>query len=638
MNNIRILSLRIENFKGIKLVDLQLNGGNCRIYGKNGTGKTTHYDALTWLLFGKDSKGNTNFNIKPVRMAKGVMPTVEATLSVDGHRIQLRKSYRERWESVRGRADKRFAGNTTDYAIDDVPMKESEYKRRISDIVDEGTFRLLTNVYLFCRDYSWKERRNILFDMCRMQSDESLIAENPCFAGLNLGERSVDDYRIMLKSKMKNHNTNLNAIPIRIDECMKYIQELNEICYSEYAEKKEELEKQIKAAREQMSKIENDTAVSDKRNQIDALNNGLVKLMLENDRHRQSQMVPVDDKRPALKLAITNKQRLIDDLKDGCDRKQTEIKYLEERIEECRTIWKAQKSMRFSEDMTCPTCGQQLPQNQIDRAREDFEGNKQKEMRRQIERSEEYKQQLAVCLDNLKKNNEQILQAETELEHLTDQLSSTPAPDHPVIENLPDFESKRDGFRSMIQKAEDEMEDIMNDKKKIVTEYRDKVTLLQSEVQECDQVLAKQGILKNTEDRVQQLNEEARNISAVMEQLENQLTLCEDFVRYKVQLFEGGANNLFEKATFRLFTENISNDGLKDCCDVMMDGKPYADLSDGEKVKIGIDVIRTLSKHYGVSVPLFIDGAESVTDLPKLDTQMIELIVLDGCENLRYEI
>ena len=66
MKNIKISKIEIENFKGIRRLTLDLNGRSASLYGDNATGKTTVYDALTWLLFGKDSHDNTKFSIKPL--------------------------------------------------------------------------------------------------------------------------------------------------------------------------------------------------------------------------------------------------------------------------------------------------------------------------------------------------------------------------------------------------------------------------------------------------------------------------------------------------------------------------------------------------------------------------------------------
>ena len=134
------------------------------------------YDALTWLLFGKDSHGSGTFSVKPIDLPAGVTPEVTAVLSVNGEVLKLRKTLREKWEKHRGSAEARYAGDKRDYFIDDVPRKENEYKRIISDYIDEEHFKLLTSVYAFARDMHWKDRRALLAEVCGLPDDRTLLA------------------------------------------------------------------------------------------------------------------------------------------------------------------------------------------------------------------------------------------------------------------------------------------------------------------------------------------------------------------------------------------------------------------------------------------------------------------------------
>ena len=171
---IELRSLRISNFKGIRRLELTFRSGINSLLGANASGKTTVYDALTWLLFDKDSRGNSRFTVKPVGVS-GAMPTVEAVLLVNGEGLKLKKQLREKWEKRRGSGESRFAGNTVDYWVEDVPRKESEYKRIITGYLDEERFRLLTNVYEFAQNINWKNRREQLAEICGLPSDRNIL-------------------------------------------------------------------------------------------------------------------------------------------------------------------------------------------------------------------------------------------------------------------------------------------------------------------------------------------------------------------------------------------------------------------------------------------------------------------------------
>lgn len=72
MQEIKILRLTMDNFKGRRHMELDLNGGNLNVYGTNAAGKTTIFDAFTWLLFGKNSNGSGTFGIRSLSQNKGV--------------------------------------------------------------------------------------------------------------------------------------------------------------------------------------------------------------------------------------------------------------------------------------------------------------------------------------------------------------------------------------------------------------------------------------------------------------------------------------------------------------------------------------------------------------------------------------
>ena len=97
MSDIRINQLVLENFKCHRFLKLDFNGKNAGIFGDNAAGKTSVYDGLCWLLFGKDSAGNgeKNIDIKPLLSDGSVadhkaITSVEVVFDVDGEEIVLK--------------------------------------------------------------------------------------------------------------------------------------------------------------------------------------------------------------------------------------------------------------------------------------------------------------------------------------------------------------------------------------------------------------------------------------------------------------------------------------------------------------------------------------------------------------------
>ncbi len=73
MSEMRLTRLTLRNFKGISEFILDAQGENVTVYCDNAAGKTTLFDAFTWLLFDKDSQNRKDFAIKTLDAAGQVV-------------------------------------------------------------------------------------------------------------------------------------------------------------------------------------------------------------------------------------------------------------------------------------------------------------------------------------------------------------------------------------------------------------------------------------------------------------------------------------------------------------------------------------------------------------------------------------
>ena len=235
MMNIKIKRLALENFKCHKSLTLEFNGCNASIYGDNAAGKTSVYDALTWLLFGKDSKGNgeKNIEIKPLDANGEVLDhlaetAVEAVLVADGEEITLRRTLKEIWTTKRGRTEQTYDGNTSEYFIDGVPVKKYAFSEKVDQLVSEDTFRLLTSVSHFADGITWQDRRAVLFKVAAVSDDAHIMASDERFLPLieGMGKLSVEDYKKKLTAEKRGFvadktESNLELTNIQVEQGLK---------------------------------------------------------------------------------------------------------------------------------------------------------------------------------------------------------------------------------------------------------------------------------------------------------------------------------------------------------------------------------------------------------------------------------
>ena len=626
--NIVLKSLDLVHFKCFPKLHLDFHEGVNNIYGENAAGKTSVYDSLTWLLFNKDSAGNARPDIKPHHAPAGAMPEVTAILIVDGEPIKLRKVLREKWERPRGSAIERYAGDTRDYYIDDVPLAENEYKRRIAELIDENRFKLLTDVWAVTSKMHWKDRRALLAEICGLPEDRELLATAPQFAELNekVGRRTVDEFKAVLAKQRKDMNVNLNTLPVRVDECSRMVSELES----------DRLQTERERLQGEIVKLSNNTLAAQARNERDALQVQLRELEAENAAHLASQRVPVEDETPALTAALDRAKHEADRLTRTIAQETDYIASGETRLNYYRARWRAIDAEPFTADR-CPTCGQVFPAERLAESRTAFAEHQKQRKDALLEDSKMVKQGISAAKDRLLTAETALKTAQDEVQKAQIALDSYTPPVEVVPENLPDYDRRKGAILTLIADADKRIDRLNSDTEQERRRLETALSAVTAEKLTHDAVLAKEQTLADTRRRIADLQAEQRTAAAEVEQMDRLIAMCEEFTRYRVQAITESVNSRFRLTRWRLFTEQV-NGGLADCCEPMdSNGTAFEGANNAMKINIGMDIIDTLSEFYGVRVPLFVDNAESVTHLQPIGSQVVRLVVSEQDKELRIE-
>ena len=640
MTNIKIKRLSLENFKCHKNLTLDFMGGNASIYGDNATGKTSIYDSLTWLLFGKDSQGNgeKNIEIKPLNMLGEVkdhdaITSVEAVLLINGEDITLKRTYQEVWTTKRGSSEATYDGNTSEYYVDGVPCKKFAFNEKVNELVDEDTFRLLTSVSHFASGISWQERRAVLFKVAGVMDDTQIMATNETFKPLldSLGRLSVDDYKKKLLADKRGFVGTKTEIPARISECQKTIEDVDGLDFNKAKAEVEILTAHCESLEAQRLAIEHNSAADRKRIEIREAQLELGAIENENRAFRASQSVGALD----VQMMKQDLARLQTQLKDKTTRltiSESSIGGYDKDIAASRERWISTNSETFSGG-NCPTCGQTLPAPQLKAATDAFEAQKNKRLREIEQTANAKKEAKAQAEARITEIKEEIVQLEADIKQKQAEIIAAEAA---VIEpvDMADYQAKKTAATNKINALSGELADIMTDSNAAMSDLQRQIAEVKAKISVQRDIISKESLLEYSRKRVEELREDAKNAAQCLEAIENMLFLIDEYSRYKTQFVEDSINSLFRIARFRLFREQ-ANGGVEDRCDVVYDGVPYINVNNGAKINVGIDIINTLSKSYGVTVPLFVDNAESVTKIEASDTQIIRLVVSENDKELR---
>lgn len=663
MRKVKLLSMEIQNFKGCKCRTIDF-ADTTKICGANATGKTTIFDAFTWLLFGKDSLGSADFDIRPLdadgKMIDNIEISVKARISVDDEEYELKKTQKQKWVKKRGTDTTEFQGNVNEFEINDYPKSQKEFKEFIAGIVDEDVFSLITNPTAFI-NLPWKKQREILMKFVGTFSDAE-IAETFGERYLKLiPELKVAGTDDILKkyTKAKNIlNKDMVEIPARIDEVSKQLVIADVGALEvEKAAKKVDLQKVEDEISGGNSKL---VEINAKREEIMNL-----KLHLSEIQNLENQKLMENSKQVRENVATSERneadvKRKISLLSDEINATHSNYEASKNKVERLQADWRNEKAKEYpaftpleplSEDsLICPTCGQALPEEVKQKKIADYEARKtaaeskyekdktdfEKKRSESIERIEKAGKEAANDRDMYKTKEEELRK---QMSELSIELLNVQEAHKKAEEELKAFPTVADvsenaEYIATIEKIsvlEKEIENMSGDTSGRA-ELETRKAVLKDEIAEISgKILAADNT--KVEERIAELEAEQKEVGQKIAEQEQMIDLVEDFIRTKMNMISEKINGMFEIVSFKLFDNQI-NGGLKETCECTIKGVRKSNLNNGHRIVAGLDIIRSLSNLYEVSCPIFMDNAESVNDfnIPDMDTQMIYLTVTDDKE------
>lgn len=641
--DIRLKQLHMENFKCHKSLTITLYGRDASIYGDNATGKTSVYDALTWLLFGKDSAGNgeKNIEIKPLAPDGSVkdhqaITEVEAVLLADGEEICLKRTYKEAWSTKRGSSEPTYDGNTSEYYVDGVPCKANAYKAKVTELVDEEQFRLLTTVSYFPDKLPWQKRREALFSLFGAMDDRKIMETDQRFSPLMeaMGKLPLEDFKKVVTQKRKGFMATRNEVPARISECEKTISDLSGMDFDGAEAQLSILNARRDSLNAELIAIQQNTAVQRKEIELREAKMEYNQLLDENRQFRAKQLQDI----PSAESLVAEKNRTEFNLLSARRRLETftaDRDRCERLIEDTREKWKEKNAETYTGSNKCPFCGQRLPESKISNDISMFEEQKKYTLSSLVRYAEREKAALSRYEEEISAAESDISEMERKIQDLDKQIADTrEMASNMGIRDMESYQDRKEAAEAKIKALEEELDGLRANAEGAASGIRMRMNEVKSELDKCSSILGKKSALEYARNRIEQLRQDAQAAAENLSQLDKLLYLMEEFSRYKASFVENGINDKFRIARFRLFREQ-ANGGVEDRCDVVYDGVPYIGLNNGMKINVGIDIINTLSRAYGVTVPLFVDNAESVTNLEKCGCQVVRLVVSESDKELR---
>lgn len=650
MKKVVLKRLTLTNFKGEKSRTTDFNADITTIAGDNGLGKTRHFDAFLWLLFGKDTLGRENYEIKTRvngKELRKVDSSVEGVLEINGETCTLKRVWAEDWVKSQGELEPSYKGNHTDCFWNETPINVTEYKKRVASIIDETVFKMITNPVFFATMH-WKNQREQLFQLAGTSfTDREIAAGNPEFEKLldSISGKSFSDYKKEIATKKKNLKDALKDIQPRIDQTYKIMPE--EKNWDELTNQKNSIDEQIRDI---------DGKIADHSKYIKGLyDEEQKKVQKINDLKKKQKEVIYNAQNDATEAAnkanserrnllnqINADKNQVSHLNAQIERDKKSVENINVNIANCtkqqddlRNTWFAEDAKQYSGDSHCPHCGQLLPESMRQNAINIFNETKKKKLAEITSEGKQLQAKIDSYKAEAKTYNDGIEKNEAEVVRLTNTINTNEATlaNTPLVTAAPVVNTDLKDWVDL----ENQIQAISATLSTDTTPNADNSELT---AQKAELVKQRDAIIKdlNTKDEIAKLTKEIDSLNSQAKDYAQQIADIEkseftmaEFSKKKIEDCETRINSMFKIVKFRLFDYTIEGNESETCVP-MVNGVPWNTANDAGKINAGLDIINTLIRFYDVSAPIFIDRKESINQPMPMDAQVIYLKVTEDKE------
>lgn len=650
----KLIKITLDNFQGVRHADFTPDGKSASIYGDNATGKTTVFNAFTWLLFDKASTGAKNFCPK-TEGSHGLDHSAEAVIETgDGARVTLKKVFHEVYKKKRGSQTKEFSGHTTEYYIDGVPTTATEFTTKVNSLVGtEEQMKMLTMPDYFPQTLGWQDRRKILLEVCGDVSDEDVIENTSelkeagfskilLMPGDSGRSYTVEEFRKIMTEQKKRLNTQLDSIPERIDEAEKAIPDYGDETEDSLAEKRKKATEELKEA-QALARSDTDDGTVAIYSKISNLNYQLIEARNQHADAEAQKNETVNQQISASRSRVQAIQAKSDELKRTIQSKQIDLETMERRRDMLLDSYQEIANHKWDDSQAvCPTCHRPFDPDQAEQMKAEFNQTRSEKLTDIRMRGQECSADKILALqaeiDGAKKEVGELTEqygAETENGIALREKLTAPVP----FETTDEYKTITAKIAELKQEAENRessTHDILEEKEAAVREK-------QAALDALAEIEAKMKTAATQARRIEELKEKQTGYAQAYDETEFKIHLCEVFTKSKVQMLDKRINSRFKTLRFRLFDEQI-NGGIKDCCEVLIpsaDGTlvPYQAANNAAKINAGLEIIHTLASAWNIWIPVMVDNAEAVTHLTEYpDMQIIRLVVSEKDKKLRMEL
>ena len=678
MRSVKIKSLTLNNyrcFSGEREFHADF-GEKTRVSGKNGSGKSTVMNAVMEVLTGKNADGTQADNVRPIvdgQEVEGVDVERTVVLDIDGKETEIKKTTKQKRERVDGVMQYVPGSNVNSYTVDGISFNQKKLDEFISEnICQPETLLACCNPNAFLSLKSTTDMRAFLEKMAGFDLNEYIKSMGAEFAEV---EEITKGHPIEQVQKTLNKQlTDQKKDTTKAETEWKYEKakavDSGEDDVTRLTEKKVSYESQIAILDEQEKSLDDVMAAYDHKSK-DILdlkfeqseiarkaNEGLVQQRKELD----NEIFSLEQDKKSAENDLRMAEMDLKHANMGIERHTAEVKKAQEDWKKCNEKEFADNQLKAIEEeefdkgsLICPTCGQKFPPEREIAIRTDFEKKKAERIRiaeaekvafeeykdKELARITESGNKSAADLKEARKAKEEaerkileikkkIFNLVLEIEDKKDELSKLPE----SVDLSDNTEYQK--ITAEIEQAETALHEMNNG-----SEQRREITGKRNGfIRECAKIDAEINNIQRKkqahEEEVEKLYQAFRESSQKEADILRKRDILRNFSIQKNARIAELVNPNFTQFQF-IFTDETQSGEIIETCKLMKNGIEYKNLNYSDQLLCRIDLVCGFQKIKGLSLPIFIDNAESinVSRRPVTNRQMVFLEVTDG--NLSVE-
>lgn len=668
MKKIEVREIRLTDFKGQSEKKIEF-GHRTVVSGKNGCGKTTLADAFMWVFCDKDYSLKSNPDIRPDD-GRECLPRVDIDLVIDGKPVSVAK-FQERTESKPKDGKPGKVALSNKYEINGVPKAERDFKADLKERgFDFDNFLMLSHMEIFT-DLKDADARKILFSMSDGAGKSDLEISktvSDCAELVPLLETyKADEIKAMNSATLKKAEEQLKAIPNQI------IGMENSKVDADVAE----LELQKNALQEQISDLEKQIAQAgnEKAGEIKAELAGLRTKLLEIDSKAKADLLEqkssVCNKVSTLELDRNIKTSELNRKASALEYLRAQKKDLLKKLQNARTQYPKIKDTEWDNtvleniesetfndaEAICPTCGQNLPPEQIEQLKSGFEQMKQERINQQLKVKEEWEQDKKRKLDEViqagNKASAGMKEAHKQEETLTSEISKLAGELEQIKTSLdaenknleaipkePDFSENAEYQQILTTIKEKEQElNSLDDGEEAKKQLSEQLSGKKQELAAVNQRIGEANNNIRIDEQIEKLQESQKQYAQNKADAQMILEELKSLSMAKNTALEDAVNQYFDGVKVKLFDTQKNGEVVDACIWYVQDKdgnwkKLIRNANTALMMKGKIAIMDGLQKFYGVNYPIFVDYAAELDNSSlagiKADAQLIFLKVAEG--------